>query len=364
MRYLFSTLNRYFGRLFLGWLGINCVAIIAVVSLFEATEYARRSIGRANISASLILEMVALKIPQHIELLLPFMILISTLLTFWRFHQTNEMAIVRSCGVSIWQYLGGLGFFILILGTFELLVFNPIASAMTYRLKNIEAMAFQGNEHRLAISETGLWLREAHQSQHSIFHAQSANLKAASFYDVTFYNFSRQGDYVNSLHAKKAVLHHGFWKIEGAQVWEEETLKHHQELTLPTRLTLEKIQEGHLAPETLSLWEISDYIQILEKSGMSVVGYRLHWHMLFAKIGLMISMLMLGAAFSLRHPLRGVNRLHLMAALGCGLFVYFLRDVVYALGLADKIPVILACWVPVIVTISLSSTLLIHQEDG
>lgn len=364
MRYLYSTLNCYFSRLFLGWVGINCGAIITVVSLFEATEYARRSIGRTHINTGLILEMVILKIPQHIELLLPFIILLSTLLTFLRLHHSNEMVIIRSCGVSIWQYLSGLCFFIVLLGVFDLLVLNPITAAMTYRLKNIETAAFQNNENRLSVSETGLWLREAHESQQCIFHAQSANLKTACFYDITFYTFSSQGDYISSLHAKKAILRPGSWTLESAKIWEKEAQHDHETLTLPTTLTLEKIQAGPLAPESLSIWEISDYIKILEKSGLSVIGYKLHWHMQFAKVGLMIAMLLLGSVFSLRHPLRGVNRLSFIAALVCGLFVYFLKDVIYALGLADKIPILLACWVPVIVTFSLSTTLLIHLEDS
>ncbi|MEI8295132.1 MAG: LptF/LptG family permease [Alphaproteobacteria bacterium] len=374
MKYLFSTLNFYFSRLFLMWLGICCITIMSVVSLFEATEYARRAGGRAHVGTSLILEMVFLRLPQHLELLLPFMVLLATILSFWRLHHSGEIAVARSSGVSIWQYASGLSFVIIILSVVDLVVLNPIAAAMTSRLKNLEAITFSGQENRLAISETGLWLREAHQaksqpsegqpSRQSIFHAKSANLKEDSFYDVSFYQFSEAGKYLETINAKKAILKDGYWELTNVNQWRDETVRELQTFKIPTELTIHKIQDGQLSPQSISFWQISDYIGILDKSGLSTTGYRLYWHAHLSKVGFMISMVLLGLAFSLRHPARSINLLSIGSVLSLGLLIYFMRDVVYALGLADKIPVMLASWTPAVVTALLASTLILHLEDG
>lgn len=364
MTYLFSTLNFYFSRLFLGWLGICCITIMSVVALFEATEYARRSVGRLNIGTPQILEMVLLRLPQHLELLLPFMVLLATILSFWRLHHNGEITVARSSGVSIWQYASGLSFVIVLISIIDLVVINPIAAAMTSRLQNLEAITFSGQENRLAISETGLWLREVYQSRQSIFHAKHANLKEASFYDVNFYHFSDAGKYLATVNAKKAVLKPGYWELTTVNQWQDEQLHQQETLQIPTELTLPKIQDGQLLPQSLSFWQIWDYIHILDKSGLSTLGYRLHWHAHLSKFGFMIAMVLLGIAFSLRHPARSINMLFLSTVLGLGLFIYFIRDVVYALGLADKIPILLASWTPAVVTALLASTLILHLEDG
>ena len=56
MTYILSTLNFYFCRVFLSWLGTCAIVIATVISLFEGTELVRRSMGKANIDFSIIFD--------------------------------------------------------------------------------------------------------------------------------------------------------------------------------------------------------------------------------------------------------------------------------------------------------------------
>ena len=46
----------------------------------------------------------------------------------------------------------------------------------------------------------------------------------------------------------------------------------------------------------------------------------------------------------------------------CGFMIYFLSDIVYALGMAEKIPMILSVWLIPLVTTMLSIAYLLHIE--
>src|SRR3990167_4161286 len=107
MIYLFSTLNFYFCRTFLVWLGTCMIVIGAVVSLFEGSELIRRSMGKTNIGLSLIFEMIVLKLPNHFQTLMPFIILSAAMVTFYRLNHTQQIVAARSSGLSIWQLLWG-----------------------------------------------------------------------------------------------------------------------------------------------------------------------------------------------------------------------------------------------------------------
>ena len=44
--------------------------------------------------------------------------------------------------------------------------------------------------------------------------------------------------------------------------------------------------------------------------------------------------------------------------------MHFFTDIIFALGSAGTIPVMLAAWTPALVTIMLGASLLLHLEDG
>jgi lipopolysaccharide export system permease protein len=44
--------------------------------------------------------------------------------------------------------------------------------------------------------------------------------------------------------------------------------------------------------------------------------------------------------------------------------LYFVSDIVFALGLSAKIPILLAAWTPAAVSMIFGASMLLHLEDG
>ena len=79
---------------------------------------------------------------------------------------------------------------------------------------------------------------------------------------------------------------------------------------------------------------------------------------------LLIAMVLIAATFSLRLTRRGGTMLWASSGLFFGFLLYFLSDLVFALGLSARIPEVLAAWAPATVTMLLGLTSLLHLEDG
>jgi len=54
----------------------------------------------------------------------------------------------------------------------------------------------------------------------------------------------------------------------------------------------------------------------------------------------------------------------IVSGVAAGFLLYFLSDVVFALGLSAKIPVLLAAWTPTAVSLTFGASMLLHLEDG
>jgi lipopolysaccharide export system permease protein len=114
----------------------------------------------------------------------------------------------------------------------------------------------------------------------------------------------------------------------------------------------------------MSFWELPGFIRLLDASGFSSQKHRLYFNALLARPFLYAAMVLIAASFSLRMQRRGGATLMIGAGVACGFALYFLSDVVFALGLSASIPISLAAWTPTGVTWLLGATLLLHLEDG
>ena len=75
-------------------------------------------------------------------------------------------------------------------------------------------------------------------------------------------------------------------------------------------------------------------------------------------------MVLIAATFSLRMQRRGGAALMIAGGVATAFLLFFLSDIVFALGLSATVPVPLAAWTPAGIAMLMGSTLLLHLEDG
>ena len=75
-------------------------------------------------------------------------------------------------------------------------------------------------------------------------------------------------------------------------------------------------------------------------------------------------MVLIGAAFSMRHARFGGLGLMALGAVGAGLVYFFLANVTQAFGSSGAIPAPLAAWIPPVAMTLCALGLLLHLEDG
>lgn len=364
---LSSTLSVYIGRNFLmSFLGFF-FGLLTLIFLLDTIELLRRASTKPDVTFLIIIQMALFKLPHMGQLLFPFAALFGGMSAFWRLSRSQELAVTRAAGISVWQFLLPALILALLLGAFKVTAFNPLSSATLARFQAMEAVYLKGQKSTLAISSNGLWLRQGTAEGHAVVHA--ANLlqhddQVELINTVTFL-YQGQDTFIGRVDAQRAVLGDGYWRMDDAWVNSPEAPpKHVPEFWLETDLTLSKIQDNFASPETMSFWKLPQFIDTLEEAGFSALRHRLQWHSLLATPLLMCAMVLIAATFTLRHSRRGATTSVISAGVFTGFILYFFSDVVFALGLSDSIPVTLAAWAPSGVASMLGLAMLFHLEDG
>lgn len=360
-----TTLNFYIGRQFLFWFGCVILALVGIILLFDTIELIRRTSSREDATLSVVLGMAIFKTPHMIEKAVPFAILFGGMFSLWRLNRSNEIVVVRAAGVSAWQFLLPVIVLAAAIGAFKVMLFNPFASAMLLRYEQLEAKYIRGKSSLAAVSEEGIWMRQSTKTGHYVMHARMVAPNEMRLDGVIIFLMRNQDTFVGRIDAPIARLRDGYWALEKARITgPSQPPRFLAQYRIETNLTPENIQDSFAPPETMSFWALPHFIAVLEAAGFSGLRHQLYWHAQMAHPLLLIAMVLLAATFSLRQVRRGGTSLLVVGGITTGFLLYFLSDVVSALGVSARIPVILAAWSPAAVSCLLGVAMTFHLEDG
>ena len=249
--------------------------------------------------------------------------------------------------------------------------FNPIVAATSKRYHALFQGYKSGTSDVLSISSEGLWLRQGGPEGQTVIRASAANAQATVFYDVTFISYAPGAGPVQRIEAREADIADGAWVLRGAKVWPlaagtnpEARASSHDSLTLPSSLTQERIRDSFGKPNAISVWDLPAHIAQLEQAGFSARRHRVWFQMELARPLFLISMVLIGAAFTMRHARAGGTGVAVLISVLLGFGLYYIRNFAQILGENGQIPVALAAWAPPFAALLLGMGLLLHTEDG
>ncbi|HEV2675927.1 MAG TPA: LPS export ABC transporter permease LptG [Aliidongia sp.] len=363
-----TTLFSYIARQFLVWFTGTFVMILLLIFVGNLVELLRRAAAHPEITMGMLLKMAALQLPYTAQQVMPFAVLFGSIFALSRMTRSQELIVARAAGVSVWQFLMPSITIAFLIGAVGVTMFNPLASSLQATFKQMEARLLKGQADSLLLSPSGLWLRQSDATgTQAVIHAQHLNPTDMTADGVTLY-FFRDGDrMLRRIDGKSAVLDEGHWHVKDAWEWRPERKpesQHLDEITVATNLTPRKIEDSFATPDTMSFWALPGFIDLLEKSGFSAQRHKLYFDSLLARPFLLCAMVLIAAIFSLRMQRRGGTTSMVVGGVAAGFLLYFLTDVVFALGLSSTIPVALAAWTPFGISTLLGVTLLLHLEDG
>jgi lipopolysaccharide export system permease protein len=133
---------------------------------------------------------------------------------------------------------------------------------------------------------------------------------------------------------------------------------------LNTFLSQAQAQEALAAAETVSFWALPRFIQIAELAGLPAQRFRLQYHLLLSRPILLLAMVLIAGAVTLRFTrFSGLGGMILTGVIA-GFVLYVVNELARDLGLGGLVSPALAAWLPAVVAILISMTVLLRQEDG
>jgi lipopolysaccharide export system permease protein len=339
--------------------------------LFDFIELLRRAATRPEVTFGMVSTIALLRLPYWVLQILPFAVLLGGIAAFWRLTRSSELVVARASGLSAWQFLAAPLLCAVLFGIIATAGVSPLSSIMFRQSETLDNIHIRQTGGPLALAGGQLWLRQADRQLDpqgvAVLHGRHVTLaaKLVNVDEVSIFRLDGHDRLLSRVEAAHATLQKGAWVLSGARTIKPDQLPQDAgEMSLPTDLTVRRMQESFQSPDTLSVWALPGFIALLDNAGFSAVRHRLHFQSLLALPLLCGTMTLVAAGFSMRPVRRGGVARMIGYGVASGFFLFMVSKVAEEFGQSGALPAFLAAWAPAGAGLMLAVSLLLHLEDG
>lgn len=338
-----------------------CIMLVFFIDFVEMM----REGAKADIAAGQVLLLTLLRLPAFAELMLPFAVLIGTIAAFLMLSRSSELVIVRASGVSVWQFLMPALLVGLMIGVLSITLYNPLAARAKLAADAMFAETFAAKGAGQDKTNTATWIRQDGPDGQSILYARATANRGTTLGGLTLLQFDLNKKFIERIEADKANLRRGYWELENANVSSSGALpQFYKKYLVSTFLDYKQVTESVDTAESVSFWDLPEFIDFAGKAGLSTIAYRLQYQLLLARPFLMVAMVLLAATCALKPFRFGRIQTMVIAGLSGGFGFFILVELSRKLGMSGYIAAGVAAWAPIAIGSFLALTILLHQEDG
>lgn len=365
----YNILYKFLALHFLKSFGVVFFCIVGIIGLFSVINNTASTATLTNkVPFSVLARFALLDIFYTLNTTLPLSVLLSGILTFWRLSRTSELTVIRSIGLSVWQFITPILGVCIALGCLNMMVLSPINSALRQHVSKLKYKYEVSHSNPLLFSQYGLWLKEKSDFTQSFINAEYIKKEGASLLgkNIVIYVTDLNNNFLRRIEAKSATLDNKNLALVDVKTISPKLMTEtFSSYDYPTSLTVDRIEENSSAPETFSFWELPGFIKFFEEAGFSARKHRSYFYTLLFMPLTLCAMLLISAIFSISPKRNQANLvLKLSGGVLMGFGMFFLDQIIRAMGASGRLPLFISSIsIPFIATL-LCITILLYHEDG
>ena len=351
---MFSTINKYlYKNYFIGF-----IIILSVFSLLIFTgdliENFRRTATK-DVPISIVFSMSFYNFFSLIYETIPIIIFFSYIFSTVNLIRTSEYTIFKSSGLKNSMLIASPSILFILISFIFILAVNPLSALFHSKYDELNYIYVKQADKYASISKNGIWLKQYNEGKKvsSILNSKSIEKEGEILKNFMILEYNQIGSFTGRLDGKRAELKDGFWILYSVTEHPRYSeSQFHEKLEYKTTLKFQDISNSLVSPDNISIYELSDFIALIEKLGYSAIDHKLEYYNLIFMPILILSLVVLAHSltFKLNHNDKILNLMIL--SIFCVFIFYFISNLFNALSLSSQInPLIGISLVPLILFI-------------
>tara|TARA_B100000029_G_scaffold268481_1_gene263962 strand:- start:6047 stop:7135 length:1089 start_codon:yes stop_codon:yes gene_type:complete len=322
------------------------VALGLIMNLFEEINFFRKF--DVNISVPISLSFMV--IPSMLVNILPFIIFLSSMLAFIKLKNNRDLISIKILGYSNIKFLMIFSITAFVLGLFTLFAINPITSAVVKSYVDVKGKYDVYKNHLASITSNGIWIKEKIGKSTHIIQAEGLNLNKLN--NVSIYKFNEENILFERINAESSDISERKWIAQNVTKYkfgDKNSEKSFKTLVIESNYDKEKLNSIYSNLDTISFYKLLRNTEDLIKKGYnsSLLDEKKHFYLSLPFF--LVLMVFLAGIFTLNDNEKKQNTYYILLSIIACVTIFFLNNFSNALGVTEKIPLLVSVWAPVII---------------
>ncbi|MBP7190203.1 MAG: LptF/LptG family permease [Rickettsiaceae bacterium] len=321
-----------------------------------------------NLTTTLFLKLIMMKLPYVLVATLPLITFITTLVFLYYLSKSNEIVSIFNIGSSLWHVLSPTLISVFVVGAVGVTMVQPISSVLLNNYEKMEIKLLKKKIDPVIRMENGVIVAEDYDDHKRFITAQivdvpNKTLSNLSIFFIDNFNDEVKGDSNSRIDASSGVIENGVIILKNAKIFRTVVPEIVEEMKLKTNLTINRFVENVAPPESSSFWELPGKIRNLSAAGMYPTKYKLYYFKLFFEPLMMIALSMFAVIFMNRSQERIYGMKKIFIGLGMGFVLYLLSEISIPILTYHGMGPMAATLCPIALIAMLSVFLILHLHE-
>jgi len=285
--------------------------------------------------------------PSMIFEMFPFIFLISTQFFFIKLFNNNELEVFKYSGLkntSILIFLSSISF---IMGVLIIVIFyNFSANFKNFYLEKKSQYTSDG-KYLAVVTKNGLWIKD--EIDEKIYIINSAEIKDNYLLNNFITEFNRDFDVIRNLQSKKIDIKEKKWVIYDAIIYNKNDSNFLDILEINTNFDYKRIQTLYSNLSSLNIFQLFELRNNYKKLNYSLTEVNLQLIKIFAYPIYMVLITIFTALIMFKIKRQDSTTFKISIGLFISVIIYYINNFFFVMGSTERISLILAVFIPLII---------------
>lgn len=295
--------------------------------------------------------------------IIPYILLLSNSFILAKMNSSEELTILKTNGLSVFQILTPFITCALIIGFINLFALHPFTIFSAQKTSLLEHVLLGESLDRHE-SKSNIWIEKKLDTDEELL-IYVKDIAKDRLNTVNIYIMDDKHRFKTHTFAKTAEVCDGYWKLSNVTINNKnQPLIRKNEDVFTTNLSLEDIKLYYKNPMTLDIFDIYRTAELRKQKGLPYNIYEFSLHFLLIKIIFTLITALFPIIGYYRHHRYSTKWLNILQITAFAFFINFCTNSLRSFGINSYLTPIITCWIPSLLLLGIEIFWILHKESS